>query len=326
MEQPKNFHFNLKRFLSSYQKDSSLGVAKKTREYDIPLHKKMGSEFLVLLIGLMTFLAVLALCGSFVLSDITKRWTSGLKNQLTIEIPAEAESGEIHSLSHLMSLAVHISDEIKELKAVKSVSPLGEADIKDMLSPWLGDNLNYDDIPLPALISVELNNHDQKFIQDIEKRAKAIYKTARVNTHKQWLNDIVQFTDTLNVTALLITLVIGFTTFAAVAGAMKSRVATHYDELELLHLMGASDRYISKQFQRHAFMISMKGSLFGFIMAGILLYALSRLAFNIDTQLLPDVNFGIIEYCCLCMIPIVIGIISQLTARSVALKELSTMP
>lgn len=56
--------------------------------YDIPLHLKLGTEFLVVLVGLMTFLSLLASIGNLTLGHMTHAWTSGLENSLTIEIPA----------------------------------------------------------------------------------------------------------------------------------------------------------------------------------------------------------------------------------------------
>ncbi|MBI2234772.1 MAG: permease, partial [Micavibrio aeruginosavorus] len=69
-------------------KERTIGRAEK-RRYDLPLNKGAGTAFLVTLIGLMTFLAMLALTSSFTLSAMTQRWTSGLENRITIEIPTQ---------------------------------------------------------------------------------------------------------------------------------------------------------------------------------------------------------------------------------------------
>ena len=68
---------------------ASLGVSKKKRDYDLPLNKGSGGQFLSTLIALMTFLAILALSASFTLSEMTSRWVSGLENKASVEIPAE---------------------------------------------------------------------------------------------------------------------------------------------------------------------------------------------------------------------------------------------
>lgn len=308
------------------KKDSALGVSKKRREYDIPLHRKMGSEFLTLLIGLMTFLAILALTGSFVLSSITESWTSGLENKLTVEIPAETDKGEILSLQQVTDIATKTAQNLQDLDYVMSASALSEADIKELLSPWLGENADYQNIPLPGLVAVELKNFKSNYLLELNQRVKKINSTSVVNTHKKWLKDIISFAGTLQFTALVITIVIAFTTFAAVAGAIKSRIAAHFEELELLHLMGASDKYIARQFQRHAFILSVKGAAVGLIIAAGVLYLIGFLLEDMDTALLPNYHFGWLHYGFLICVPLIIGLIATLTARTVAYRELAAMP
>ena len=55
------------------RREKALGVAQGRRVYDLPLNRASGTGFLVLLIALMTFLAMLALSASFALSAMTTR-------------------------------------------------------------------------------------------------------------------------------------------------------------------------------------------------------------------------------------------------------------
>ena len=67
------------------------------REYDLPLNQSEDTRFLVLLVGLMSLLLVLALSGTFALNNMAKRWSSGLENKVTIEIPVETKAGNLLS-------------------------------------------------------------------------------------------------------------------------------------------------------------------------------------------------------------------------------------
>ena len=46
-------------------KDKRLGISQDRHKYDLPLNHDEGAKFLVLLIALMSFLAVMALAFSF---------------------------------------------------------------------------------------------------------------------------------------------------------------------------------------------------------------------------------------------------------------------
>ena len=312
--------------------DGALGVAKKKREYDIPLHRKMGSEFLTLLIGLMTFLAILALASGFVLSSLTERWTTGLENRLTVEIPAETNEGEILSLAQVIEHAREIEAALQKLNIVDDVKALSESEVKELLAPWLGADTDFEDIPLPGLVSVRLHQNFESHKERqaglglIQKTSRDIVPNATLNAHKEWLDDIVGFAGALELTALLLVMIIGLTTFTAVAGAIKSRIATHYEELELLHLMGASDDYISRQFQRHAFILALQGSLAGMAVSVVVLHVIGMFARDFQEGFLPDFSLGNIHYIIFMTVPLVIGLIAVITARKVSLKELAAMP
>lgn len=308
------------------KKDGALGVAKKKREYDIPLHRKMGSQFLVLLIGLMTFLAILALTGSFLLSSLTERWTTGLENKLTVEIPAETTKGNILAFDEVLSLSEKTARALDRLETVETARALTRQEIEELLAPWLGRNIDFEDIPLPGLVAVQVRSGYQAEIQKYMDIARNIAPQAQINTHKKWLKDIVNLAETLNLTAIVIALVIAFTTFAAVAGAIHSRIAAHYEELELLHLMGATDSYISRQFQRHALLLALKGSLAGVIAALFLLGGIEFLTGDGQEAVLPELSLTFTNYVAFLCVPIIVALISALTARRVALKELSAMP
>lgn len=308
------------------RKDVALGVAKRTREYDIPLHQKMGSEFLTLLISLMTFLAILALMGSFILSSLTYHWTSGLDNELTIEIPAQTSDGDILSLQQVIEVSNKISQAVNNMPFIKQAQALPQSEIEALLSPWLGDNVDLQNIPLPGLVAVTIKSGIEADLDLLTKTVHAIADHAIINTHQKWLNDIVGFASALKFAAIFITLVIGFTTFSGVAGAMKSRIATHHDELELLHLMGASDGYITRQFQRHAFLLSIKGALWGCGFAGLIIAIIASISGSAQETILPDFSLNLWHYLGFLTLPIIISIIATLTARIVTMRALAIMP
>ena len=83
----------------------SLGIATSKRRYDLPLNKDGGGLFLKILIALMSFLAILALSGSFALSAMKDRWSSGLENKASIEIRAQDEAGGILTPDQMYGVA-----------------------------------------------------------------------------------------------------------------------------------------------------------------------------------------------------------------------------
>ncbi len=306
--------------------DKKLGVAKRGRQYDLPLNKEAGTGFLILLIALMTFLGVVALAGSFALGSIAHHWSSGLENKMTIEIPAEDAKGHIRSWDDIQSLAGQAEARLKAQNFVREVKTLTRDDIQALIQPWLGDTKDFPEMPLPGLISVSFVMITPDLIAQMKTDLEQIIPNIVLDTHESWLADILKLTGALQLATLLVTLMIGITTITAIAGAVKARIAIHIKDVELLHLMGASDIYISRQFQRHAWILALQGALYGAFSGALILALIGFFSGNSGAALLPEFSINMLHVLTLACLPIAACIIAGFTAKITVLRELSLMP
>jgi cell division transport system permease protein len=147
-----------------------------------------------------------------------------------------------------------------------------------------------------------------------------------MDTHEEWLNDLLRFTGALNLAAIILALVIGVTMVTAVGGAVRSRLAIHRAEVELLHLMGASDRYITRQFQRHSLILALRGGFIGAVFGALFLVLIGWVAGQMGVAILPDFRLDPVQMMLLAMIPLVAGLIATVTARWTVTRVLTTFP
>lgn len=309
-----------------FSQDKRVGSAQGKRKYDLPLNKSPGTGFLILLIGLMTFLAVMAIASSFALGAMTSRWSSGLENRLTIEIAAEKSDGQLRSPASLEALKQQIAKTLKDRPQILNADILSKEDTQALISPWLGDDWSVEDIPLPGLISVELSDSNPETVQKLGYDLKKIDPDIRVDTHETWLNDLLKLTGALQFSAALITLIIGITTVTAIAGAIRSRMAIHAEDVQLLHLMGASDEYISKQFQRHALIITLQGAGTGMVLGFMLLLIIYLFSGDTAVTLIPDFHLSTPHILTILSLPALACLIAGATARFTVLRVLARMP
>lgn len=307
-------------------KDRRLGSAQGKRRYDLPLNKSVGTGFLVLLIALMTFLAVMAIGASFTLSSMTSRWSSGLENKLTIEIPAEKNNGELFTVSEIETLKKKTKERLGNNPEIKTLETLTKDDIQDLISPWLGRDTVIENIPLPGLISVELHLSTPEILQKLEKEMAMVDENIRIDTHESWLGDLLRLTGALQFAAAMVALIIGITTITAVGGAIRTRMAIHREDVELLHLMGASDDYITRQFQRHALIIALKGSIIGAAIGSMVLILIGLISGDTASALLPEFNFNTLHLLSFLILPGLACLIAALAARFTVLRVLAQMP
>lgn len=310
-----------------FAKERKLGVGDRKGGYDLPLNQSSGARFLILLVALMSFLAMMALSATMVLGGVTRHWSSGLENKVTIEIPAQKKDGALRDADEIESLSASVLKTLKANPNIKTMRALNAEDIHGLVSPWLGDDVVLDELPLPGLLSVELHVRDAGKLDEMQKALHSIAGDIRIDTHEDWLDDILRLAGTLKFSALIVTLIIGATTIVAIAGAIRSRMAEHKADIELLHLMGASDLYITKQLQRHAIFLTLKGALAGTLAGGIILLLMAVIARAGDgSATLPSLSLGGGQILLLVLLPGLMTLISSYTARFTVLRVLGQMP
>lgn len=309
-------------------RERSLGKATGKRRYDLPLNRNDSTRFLVTLIGLMTFLAVLAIAAYFALGAMSERWTSGLEDKMTIEIPAQTTGGLLLQPDELTRLSETAASVLDNYPAVKSYHVMTAPEIQELVKPWLGDStLDPTQMPLPGLISVEMKpDTERSIVMALAEKISTAAPGARLDTHETWLKDVLRFTGALQFSATLLLLVIGLTTVIAVAGAVRARLAVHRADVELLHLMGAADRYISRQFQRHSLLLGLTGGAVGTVAGIIALALIGWLSGEMDVNLLPEHSISILQGLATLALPLVIAALATVTAWHTVMRELAGMP
>jgi cell division transport system permease protein len=313
-------------YFNIFQKDRKLGIAEQKGRYDLPLHQSAGKTFLIVLVGLMTFLGMMMLTTSFALHSLAGRWSSGLENAATIEIPAAHKEKNLRSDEDIAKLAKRVEEKLSTFSGVKSHTLLDKKDVSALISPWLGEDIAMDSIPLPGLISVELRDNDPETLARLQSALADISEDIRIDTHEEWLSEILQLAGGLKLGALLITALIVFVTVIAIAGAVRSRMAEHQPDIELLHLMGASDYYIMRQFQRHATAMTFKGSAAGIVGGIVCLLTIALVSGQSAQNLLPDFSLSGVQILILLCLPLFMCSIAFITARFTVLHVLRQMP
>lgn len=294
--------------------------------YDLPLNKDADSKFMITLIALMSFLAILAFTGSFALGSMTARWSSGLENKVTIEIPVETKDGNLLSQETVKQETLRVYKALQDDPLIKTIRILGDEDIGKLIEPWIGDNMTLGEIPLPGLLAVEIKNSDTKSMESLEKNMKAASQHAILENHHEWLHDLMRFATILKVLALGIAALIAGTTIIAVAGGIRTRMAIHSHEVELLHLIGATDTYIARQFQNHAMILALQGGLIGTGAGLVSVLAIVLFSGNSGTSLIPSLQIGIGSFLILACVPFATLAIAGITARFTVLRTLADMP
>ena len=288
----------------------------------LPLSREPSTRLLPWIIGVMVYLAVLIFAGALLLANIAADWNREMTAGFTVQVPP-AEGDAAEALEARVAAVKKVLTETAGVGDVTVVSPEATA---RALEPWLGPNIEAQDLPLPRVIEARFAGRPSVDMAALSGRLETAAPGAVVDSHEFWRNQIVSLVGGLETLAMIAIALIGFTAMAAVVFTTRSSVSIQRDVIEVLHLIGATDDYVAHEFQRQAFWISLSGSASGTVLAVTTLYLLGQLAGNLDTALMPNLSLGGWQSVVLWAVPLVACLIATMTARRTVLAALRRMP
>jgi cell division transport system permease protein len=310
----------------------------KKYTYDISLDEGVGARLVSWVTGLMVFFVTLTLALNFGLSSVARTWVNGLSGTLTIEIkpplpPADGGKVAPETQRAIEDSVRNVMGMLKNNASVTSARQLSEPEIKRLIEPWLGqdttlgkaDSGALDAIPLPALIDVKLS--PEADVAKLRTSLKLIDAEATIDNQGDTLSNVKTLVNTATMFMLLLTGVIVGLAVVTISGIVRSKLLIHQSEVETLHLIGASDEYIARQFRQHTLRGTIRGALIGLACTLLTLIVIGAVTHTIDSGFLPHLRLMPLQWVAVLLLPLVSGsLIAHLTAQATVLKELSRLP
>ncbi len=293
------------------------------RRLELPLGRDTTSRVLPWIIALMVYLAAIALIGTIVLHGLAGRWQAGLSGSLTVQIPPpEDPAGGAGSGNDVLARALEV---LRATAGVQAASALDSAAINDLLAPWLGAESRAIELPLPDLIDVTVAPGSPPDLADLRRRLQAVAPGAIVEDHAHWRRQVVALARSIEIAAVVVVGLIGLAAVLVVIFATQAGLAAHREIIEVMHLVGARDDFIARQFQAHMVERGLVGGVGGVALAVITIVVLGWAAQGVDAALLPNfsVDFGTLAV--FILLPIAAALIAMLTARQTVLRVLGRL-
>ncbi len=293
--------------------------------HDIPLRREGTVKLLPWLVAPMVYLAALALAGMLALHGSMQSWENGLSGTMTVELPpAPDPPAQDTALPKALAL-------LRAAPGVVSATPLGRATEKRLLAPWLGTAVSLSDLKLPRLIDLRVASGAPLDLGVLRARLVAAVPGAVLDDHQLWLDRLYGLGLSVEATGFAILIMVSGAAVLTVVFTTRAGLAVHHDVIELLHLMGARDLYIARQFEHEAMRMGLSGGLAGIALAVLTLWGLGHAAtataiFGEEARLLPDLSLVLWQWSALALLPLVAGLAAMLTARLTVMRALARMP
>ncbi len=269
-------------------------------------------------IAIMMFLTVLAAAAGLGLAGAASRLDTQIGTRITIQI-VEANPDSRRAQAAAAAAA------IEELPGVLAVRPVPDAEVQALLEPWLGAGGLESDLPVPALIDVDLTPEAHRTLDGLRRAVAAVAPAARVDDNGQWLAPLASLIGALKwLAAGLVLLMVGATA-ATVVLAARAALDVHRGTIEILHLMGATDVQVARLFQRRIALDALFGGLVGFILAAFILIAIGERVSALGSELLGSATVPAPAWGILVALPALGVLLAMLVARLTILKALGRM-
>jgi cell division transport system permease protein len=270
-------------------------------------------------IAIMMFLTVLAAAAGLGLGAAVQSVGADLAGRATVQI-VEANPDLREDLSGRAARLLRTSPHVRK------VDPVDPAALADQIRPWLGADAASGELPIPALIDVELAPGSTAARIDALRRELAqVSPRIRIEPHAAFLQPLGRLLAALGGLAGGIVLLMALATAAIVVLAARAAHDAHRGTIDVLHLMGATDVQIARLFQRRIGLDALFGGALGFVLALLVIILLGARLADTGSDLLAAVSLPLTGWAILAALPVLGVVLATLVARWTVLRSLGKL-
>jgi cell division transport system permease protein len=241
---------------------SRLPARFQTKAAQIVPSASIAGHALTVVIAIMSFLACLTLGAVYMVNQSANAWVNDLSSEITVELDP-VNAADIEKKMTLVALF------LAKQKGVTRVRPLTAEDSAKLLEPWLGQSSALEALPIPRLIAVEIDRSNPPDIQVIKTALTQNFEGVTLDDHRRWQAEIRTLTRSAALAGLAMLALVAVATIAVIISATRSAMASNREIIEVLHFVGANERFISREFERHFLGLGVRAGLMGAVAAAI---------------------------------------------------------
>jgi cell division transport system permease protein len=240
-------------------RDADRGRKMKVTAPVVPPGSVTGRS-LTLVIAIMCFLACLTAGAVWMIKESSDAWTKDIASEVTVQVTPQ-ENGDIDKA--IADVVTYLGKQ----RGIVNVKPLSLVDSAELLEPWLGSADALKSLPVPRLIAVEVDRVLPPDLNEIGTALGRDFNGVSLDDHRRWQQQIRAVTRSFALGGLAILALVAAATTAIIVSATRSAMASNREIVEVLHFVGATDRFISREFEKHFLRLGIKAGIVGATLA-----------------------------------------------------------
>jgi cell division transport system permease protein len=216
----------------------------------------IAGRALVAVVAIMTFLASMTTGAVLLISASAAEWQSDVASEITVQVrptPGRDLERDVAAVTEAM----------RAQSGILEVRPFTKDESAKLLEPWLGSGLSLDDLPVPRVIVARVQPGTVLDLAALRRRVTQVSPSASVDDHRAWIERMRSMTGATVIAGLGILALVIVATIISVSFATRGAMAANRPIVEVLHFVGAGDRYIANRFLRHFLRLGLEGGLIG---------------------------------------------------------------
>lgn len=282
---------------------------------DLAFSADDSHSFLPWMIGIMTGVMAFLLCFGLTVNFWMLDRQTDYDNSFTISIPVSDELSPESKEAVFTLLKTRLENAtINEL----STDKLGE-----LLKPWIGNAANAKELPLPWVLEVSLPPDESPVnYSELQQALSEIVTSAEVDTQEEWATAFAGFSRSIQYISLMLAALLIGAMIMMIAFTSRASLKLHSRNVQLLHSIGAEDRYIAGQFQQEAFRLALPAALVGCAVAALLYWGMGKYMTSLDLASLPSLSLTQAHAFLLMALPPACALTAWLVARFAIVSQL----
>jgi cell division transport system permease protein len=196
---------------------------------------------LVFVVATLCFLACIAMVAGLGAARAAHGWRTQLSGSATVVVRPKADETAD-------AAAARAAETLAGVKGVAEADALEREKAEALLEPWLGKDGIIKELPVPRLISVDLDPKTPASAAAMDDALRSAGVDATVDDHSLWLKDILGAAAVGETTAIGVALLIAAAAGAVIVFATRAGMSARGDVVSVLHMAGAEDRFIANLF------------------------------------------------------------------------------
>jgi len=190
------------------------------------------------------------------ISASAAEWQSEVASEITIQVrPLPGRDIERDTAA--------VAEAIRAQPGIVDVRPFTKDQSAKLLEPWLGTGLSLDDLPVPRVVVARVQPGTTLDLAGLRSRVTKAAPPASVDDHRAWIERMRSMTGATVLAGIGILALVIIATIISVSFATRGAMAANRPIVEVLHFVGAGDRYIANRFLRHFLRLGLQGGVIG---------------------------------------------------------------